>query len=247
MQQVARAAPDGHNLLLTGDSLITIGAMQAEAGYDARTSFAPVTLAVRAAQLLVTHPGTGINTVAEYVAHVRRNPGRLNMGLPGWGGIAHLVNEMLNRQLGLRVEYIPYRGGAPAALDLMARQVDAIIITLPAVTEQVREGRLVGLAVSTAQRDPALPQVPSLAETVAPGFDVESFQGILAPAGTSPAVVAELHAGIAAALAQPTVRARLTELGYAIVAAPPARFAERIAVLGERFGTVIREAGITPR
>ena len=247
MQQVARAPADGHTLLRTGDALITIGAMQQEAGYDARTSFAPVTLAVRAAQLLVTHPGTGIASVQQYVERVRQAPGRLNMGLPGWGGIAHLINEMLNRQLGLRVEYIPYRGGAPAALDLLARQVDAIIITLPAVTEQVREGRLVGLAVSTAQSDPALPLVPSLAESVAPGFDVESFQGVLAPAGTPPAVVAQLHAGVAAALALPAVRARLTELGYQIVAAPPAAFAGRIAVLGERFGQVIREAGITAR
>lgn len=246
MQQVARAAPDGHTLLLTGDALVTVGAMQREAGVDA-AGFAPVTLAVRAAQLLVTHPGTGIADVAQYVARVRAAPGRLNMGLPGWGGIAHLINEMLNRQLGLGVEYIPYRGGAPAALDLLARQVDAIIITLPAVTEHVREGRLIGLAVSTARRDPALPAVPSLAETVAPGFDVESFQGVLAPAGTPVGVVAELHAGISAALALPAVRARLTELGYEIVAAGPAPFAQRIAVLGERFGQVIREAGITAR
>ncbi len=247
MQQVARMPPDGHTLLLTGDGLVTLGALHREAGFDPRGSFAPVTLAVRAAQILVTHPGTGIADVRHYVARVKAAPGSLNMGLPGWGGIAHLINEMLNRQLGLRVEYIPYRGGAPAALDLLARQVDAIIITLPAVTEQVREGRLVGLAVSTARRDPALPEVPSLAETVAPGFDVESFQGVLAPAGTPAAVVAELHAGISAALALPAVKARLTELGYEIVAAGPAAFAERIAVLGERFGQVIREAGITAR
>ena len=247
MQQVARMAPDGHTLLLTGDALVTVGAMQRDAGVDAVASFAPVTLAVRAAQILVTHPGTGIADVRHYVARVKAAPGTLNMGLPGWGGIAHLINEMLNRQLGLRVEYIPYRGGAPAALDLLARQVDAIIITLPAVTEQVREGRLIGLAVSTARRDPALPEVPSLAETVAPGFDVESFQGVLAPAGTPAAVVAELHAGISAALALPAVKARLTELGYEIVAAGPAPFAQRIAVLGERFGQVIREAGITAR
>ncbi len=244
MQQVARAVPDGSTLLLTGDSVVLVPLLQKDAGF-ALTDFAAVTQAVRVAQILVTHPGTGMATAADYVARVRAAPGRLNMGLPGWGGIAHLINEMLNRQLGLAVEYIPYRGGAPAALDLLARQVDAIVITLPAVTDHVREGRLIGLGVSTAQRDRALPQVPSLAETIAPGFDVESLQGILAPAGTPDAVLQRLHGGIAATLAAPAVTARLDDLGYDIVAAPPAAFAARLRDISTRFAEVIRAANIT--
>lgn len=244
MSQVARAAPDGHALLIIGDTIMLAEHLARENGPGLR-DFAPVTLAVQASQILVTHPGTGIRTVQDYVARVRAAPGRINMGLPGWGGIAHLVNEMLNRQLDLRVEYIPYRGGAPAALDLLARQVDAIVITLPAVTEHVREGRLIGLAVTTAARDAALPDVPTLAETVAPGFDLESLQGVLAPAGTPPAVTARLHEAIAETLATPEIRTRLGDLGYTVVAAPPDAFAQRLGILSQRLGAAIREAGIT--
>ena len=244
MSQVARAAPDGHSLLIIGDTVMLAEHLARENGPGLR-DFAPVTLAVQASQILVTHPGTGIRTVQQYVARVRAAPGRLNMGLPGWGGIAHLVNEMLNRQLGLRVEYIPYRGGAPAALDLLARQVDAIVITLPAVTEHVREGRLVGLAVTTATRDAALPDVPTLAETVAPGFDIESLQGVLAPAGTPAAITLGLHEAIAETLATPEIRTRLSDLGYTVVAATPGAFAQRLTLLSQRLGAAIREAGIT--
>ncbi|MCK8784290.1 tripartite tricarboxylate transporter substrate-binding protein [Roseomonas sp. NAR14] len=248
INQVARAPADGHTLLVTGDSIVLAEALLPNAGYAVRTSFAPVTQAIRASQILVTHPGTGIRTVQDYVARVRDQPGRLNLGLPGWGGIAHVISEMLNRQLGgLRVEYIPYRGGAPAALDLLAGQLDAVIITLPAVTEYVRQGRLVPLAVTTAARDAALPEVPTLAETVAPGFDVDSWQGLLAPAGTPQPVLDRLHAEIAAALRSPAVRDRLVDLGYEIVAAPPEVFAARLNAASQRFGETIRSAGITAR
>ena len=245
---VARAPADGHALLVTGDAIVLAEALTRNAGYSARESFAPVTLAISAAQILVTHPRSGIATVQDYIARVRANPGRVNLGVPSWGGIAHLISESINQQLGgLSVEHISYRGGAPAVVDLLAGQLDALLITLPAITEHVREGRIVPLAVSTAARDAALPAVPTLSETILPGFDVNSWQGFLAPAGTPPAVVARLHAEISRALAIPEVRARLTDLGFTIAAQPPDIFAQHIARAGERFAAVIRAAYITAR
>lgn len=243
-QQVARAEPDGHTLLLTGDAIVLAGLAQPQAGIGFETAFAPVTQAVRAAQILVTHPAAPFRDIAGYVAAVKARPGALNIGLPAQGGIAQVVHELLGRQLGgLRVEYVSYRGGGPAIADLLARSTDALVITLPAITEHVRQGSILPLAVSTAARDPALPEVPSLAETVAPGFDVDSWQGVLAPARTPAAVVERLHAALAAALRDAAVAERLTGLGFAITALGPAEFAARARAASEALAPVVRSLG----
>jgi tripartite-type tricarboxylate transporter receptor subunit TctC len=239
-QQVARAEPDGHTLLLTGDAIILAALAEPRAGISFE-SFAPVIQAVRAAQILVTHPGTGIRDVQGYVAAVRARPGGLNVGIPAQAGIAQVVHELLAARLGdLRVEFVSYRGGGPAATDLIARNTDALVITLPAVTEYIRQGVIVPLAVSTGTRDPALPEVPTFAETVAPGFDVDSWQGILAPARTPPAIVAALHQGFAATLADPAVAGRLRGLGFTITALPPEEFSARAAASSAQAAPVIR-------
>ena len=243
-QLVARAEPDGHTLLLTGDAIVLASLAQPQAGIGFDTAFAPVTQAVRAAQILVTHPAAPFHDIAGYVAAVKARPGALNIGLPAQGGIAQVVHEMLGRRLGgLAVEYVGYRGGGPAIADLLARSLDALVITLPAITEYVRQGSILPLAVSTATRDPALPEVPSLAETVAPGFDVDSWQGVLAPARTPDAVVAQLHAALAAVLAEPALAGRLTGLGFAITALGPAAFRARARAVSEALGPVVRALG----
>jgi len=245
MQQVARAEPDGHTLLVTGDAIVLAELVAPNPGFTVRGSFTPVTQAVRAAQIIATHPGSGIRDIAGYVAAVRARPGRLNVGLPAWGGIAHVVHELLSQATGgLPVEYVTYRGGGPAAADLLARHIDALVITLPAITEQVRQGAIVPLAVTTAARDPALPEVPTLAETVAPGFDVESWQGLLVPRAVPAPVVAALHGAIAGALREPAVQARLGGLGFEVVAEGPAVFAARTDAATQRFAGVVRAAGI---
>ena len=240
-QQVARAEPDGGTLLLTGDAIVLAGLAQPQAGIAFETSFAPVVQLVRAAQILATHPGAPFRDIDGYVAAVRRRPGVLNVGIPAQAGIAQVVHELLAQQLGgLRVEFVTYRGGGPALTDLIARNTDALVITLPAITEPVRQGLIVPLAVSTAARDPALPEVPSLAESVAPGFDVDSWQGILAPARTPPALVAALHAAFAATLAEPAVGDRLRGLGFTVTGLGPAEFAARAAASNRQFAPLIR-------
>lgn len=245
MQQVARAEPDGHTLLVTGDAIVLAELIAPNPGFTVRGSFTPVTQAVRAAQILATHPSSGIHDISGYVQAVRARPGRLNVGLPAWGGIAHVVHELLSQATGgLRVEYVTYRGGGPAISDLIARHLDALVITLPAITEQVRQGAILPLAVTTPTRDAALPEVPTLAETVAPRFDVESWQGLLVPRGVPAPVVGALHEAIAATLREPAVRDRLTGLGFEVVAEGPEVFTRRTDESTQRFGGVVRAAGI---
>jgi tripartite-type tricarboxylate transporter receptor subunit TctC len=244
MQQVARAEPDGHTLLVTGDAIVLAELTLPQAGFTLRDNFAPVVQAVRAAQIIATHPAAPFTDIHAYVAAIRARPGALNVGIPSRGGIAQVVHEVLSQQLGgLKVEFVSYRGGGPAAVDLIARNTDALVITLPAITEQVRQGAIRPLAVSTAERDPALPEVPTLAETVAPGFDVESWQGILAPAATPLPVIERLHEATAAALREPAVAARLTGLGFAVAAAGPEEFRRRADAAAARFAGVLRGTG----
>jgi tripartite-type tricarboxylate transporter receptor subunit TctC len=243
--QVGRAAPDGHTLLVSsGDTLVLQDILFGPRQGRARANLRPVTMTISAAQLLVTHPRSGIRTVQEYVAALRERGDRVTLAMAGHGGIAHIVSEMLNRQLGLRVTHVPYRGGGPATLDLLAGQVDTMVITLPAVTTHVREGRLVPLAVSTKERDPALPAVPSFHESVAPGFDVPSTQGVLVPAGTPDAAVATLEAAWREALADPGVRGKLQELGFVVHSSTPAEFDRSLSDSETRFAEVIAAAGI---
>jgi tripartite-type tricarboxylate transporter receptor subunit TctC len=242
---VGRAAPDGHTLLVSsGDGIVISDLLYGREQGMLRPRLKPVTMTIIAAQLLITHPNSGIGSVEDYVARARRGRG-VTLGVPGHGGIAHLLSEMLNRGLGnMRVVHVPYRGGGPATLDLLAGQIDAMIITLPAVTDHVRAGRLRPLAVSTLQRDPAMPGVPTLAETLIPGFDVPSTQGVLVPEGTPDAVVDAWHQAWRAALQAEEVARRLTDLGFVITATAPAAFRESLAAADARFAEVISAAGI---
>lgn len=243
--QMGRAAPDGHNMLVaSGDGLVLQDILAGARHGKARTNLRAVSMTISAAQLLVTHPRSGITDVQGYFAALRARGDRVTLAVPGIGGIAHIISEMVNRQLGVSVTHVPYRGGGPATLDLLAGQVDAMIITLPAVTTHVREGRLVPLAVSTGERDPALPAVPSYNETVAPGFDVPSTQGVLVPAGTPDETVAALEQAWRTALTDAVVRERLQALGFVIRATTSAEFEANLASSETRFAQVIAAAGI---
>ena len=243
--QMGRAAPDGHNMLVaSGDGLVLQDILAGARHGKARTNLRAVTMTISAAQLLVTHPRSGITDVQGYFAALRARGDRVTLAVPGIGGIAHIISEMVNRELGVNVTHVPYRGGGPATLDLLAGQVDAMIITLPAVTTHVREGRLVPLAVSTRERDPAMPGVPSYSETVAPAFDVPSTQGILVPAGTPDETVAALEKAWRTALTDAVVRERLQALGFVIRATTSAEFEANLASSETRFAQVIAAAGI---
>ncbi|WP_170181778.1 Bug family tripartite tricarboxylate transporter substrate binding protein [Phreatobacter stygius] len=244
-ERVAKSAPDGLTVLVASDSLAINKSLFRDLGFDPVSSFEPVTLAISAPQILVTHPKSGFSDVAGFIAAARARSGALTVGLPGSGVIGHLASEVVNLRLGgLKVNHIPYNGGAPATRDLIGGHLDAVYITLPAVTSQVRERSLTGLAVTSAARSKALPSVPSFAEHVIPGLDLVSWQGFLLPAGTARGLVEGWHELIAGALASPEVVRTLSGLGFDIIAQGPEAFAALIKADVARFADVVREAGL---
>ncbi|CAN7746860.1 Bug family tripartite tricarboxylate transporter substrate binding protein [Cupriavidus lacunae] len=245
--QVAKARPDGHVLLLGGEGVTLNASLFKNLPYDTSYAFRGVTKAVVNPQVLVVRPDLGVRTFQDYVALARRKPGELALGLPGNGGIAHIAHEMLSRQLGLKVNYIPYAGGAPATVDLLGGHIDATLITLAAVTDYVRAGKLTALAVTTPYRSKALPQVPTLAEAGATGFAVESWQGLLAPAATPAAVVERINRDVAAVLHASATRSLLEDAGYVVVASSAQELDATLARDLPRYASVIAASGITLR
>lgn len=243
--KVSKSRPDGYVILQAGEGLVLNSILLNDLPYDAKKSFAPVTKAVVSPQVLVVNPKNSIKTFREYLAYIKNNPGVLSLALPGTGGIAHVGHELLNRETGGRVNYIPYRGGGPAALDVIAGHVDATLITLAAVTEYVKAGRLNALAVTTPYRSKALPNVPTIAEAGVPNFKVESWQGYVVPYGTPTDIISKLHQDIARVLAEPDIHSRLEDMGFRVVSSSPAELATTLKVEEASYANVIRAAGIT--
>ncbi|WP_426959335.1 Bug family tripartite tricarboxylate transporter substrate binding protein [Muricoccus radiodurans] len=227
---VGRATPDGHTLLITNDTLAAVEALPVAGGSPILPTLAPVLLAVGSPQLLLTHPRSGIPHIAAYAERVQNPARRPNTAVPGLGTAHHFVSALFNQAVGGRVEHVPYRGGGPVVADLLAGTVDAAVLTLGAAVEHIRDGRLVGLAVTSPTRAVALPDVPTVAETVAPGFEILTWMGVLAPAATPAPVVSRLQAAGLAALEDLTLRARLGALGFDPIGGGP-----------ERFGTLLRD------
>ncbi len=240
-EAVARARPDGHTLLAGWDSLAINPAIYPRVGFDPLRDFAPNIQTVRTAQVLVVRPNLPAATLADFTALTRRSP--ISLGSPGNGSIGHLAAEMLKTRSGAEWTHVPYRGGGPAIQDLIAGHLDAVSLTLPAVTEHVRGGRLRALAVTTATRAPSLPDVPTFIESGLEGLEVVSWQGLLAPAGTDPAIIARLNAEVRRILSQPEVAAQLAAQGFGVVAGTPEALAARLAADVPRWPGVVRAAG----
>ena len=167
--------------------------------------------------------------------------------LPGNGGIAHVAHEILTQETGAKVNYIPYPGGGPAALDVLGGHTDATLITLAAVTEYVRAGKLRALAVTTPYRSDALPQVPTMAEAGVPGFSVESWQGYFAPAGTPAPIVAKINRDLQTVLQAPDVRAQLEHMGFKVAGGSPADLGQSLQSERPRYARAIQSAGLSLR
>ncbi len=246
---VARARPDGHTLLAGSDGLSINKALFPSLDFDPVEGFAAVSWVVRVPQLLAVRADrpswAAEGGFAAFLrdARQRRAP---TVGTTGVGSLAHLLGEEIQEAAGVRWLHVPYRGGAPAVTDLLAGTVDAALLNIGAASAQVRAGALRGLFVSSAVRVAVLPDVPSLVETGPLREAVVGWHGIVAPVGTDPAVLAALDAAVQAALARPEVAARLSALGVEPVSEPPERLAAVIRSDAERWGAVIRRAGIAP-
>jgi tripartite-type tricarboxylate transporter receptor subunit TctC len=225
-QAAARAVPDGYTLMLVNDSFAATEALPLPGGSAQRPSFDAVTLAASGPQGVFTHPRSGIRTIEEFAAAVRARPGALNVGVPGLASSQHLTSELLLRATGnLHVTHIPYRGGGPLMQDLIAGNVDAAVVTFAAGAQHVGNGSLVPLAVTGAKRQTAFPKVPTIGETIAPGFEQASWMGFFAPKGTPGPYRLRLHEAIVAAVREPAVAGRLRDLGFEPVGADGAAFA----------------------
>ncbi|MEO3475712.1 tripartite tricarboxylate transporter substrate binding protein [Roseomonas sp. CAU 1739] len=240
---VARARPDGLTLLVGSDPLAINPALYPRVGFDPVRDFAPIIEAVRAPQVLVVNPRSPVTSVATFVDWAKEEEGRLTVASQGNGSIGHLAGALFALQADLRFTHVPYRGGGPAVVDLVAGHVGALFVTLPAAIEHIRGGRLRALAVTGADRSAAIPDVPTVAETLLPGFDVVTWQGILAPAGTPPAAIDRLAAELAAILAQPAIAEDLTGQGFTVTAHGPDRFAALVRAEAERWPALVRRTG----
>lgn len=243
-EAIARAAPDGYSLLLTNIALGANPALFAKLPYDTVRDFAPITLISTVPLVLVVHPSLGAKSVADFVAAARARPGAINYASAGNGSANHLVMEMFRSAAGIEVTHVPYKGFGPALTDLLSGQVSAAFGTTLATLPHVRAGKLVALGISSARRSPAAPEVPTIAEAGIAGFDVNEWQMLLAPAGTPAPVIERLQREVAAALQQPEVRARFTELGATPVGSTSAEAQAFLRAEIARWAELAKRVGI---
>jgi len=221
-------------------------ALQDKLAYDPFRDFAPVGMLVVNPQILVVHPAVAANTVKELVAFAGSRPGQLNFASAGTGTATHLGLELLKLTTGIEAVHVPYKGGAPAITDLIAGQVQMLFVSIPSVLPHVRAGRLKALAVSSARRSAAAPDVPTIAESGYPGFEYSNWNALFAPAKTPPAVIRKLNAEIVRILSDPAVGQRLTSQGADPAPGTPEALAKYMREDHARWKKVIRSAGIKP-
>jgi tripartite-type tricarboxylate transporter receptor subunit TctC len=243
---VFRAEPDGYTLLSSPPPPLVINrSLYTKLTYDA-SQFVPITVIGAIPNVLLVHPKTGVNTVAEFIELARRNPGKLNYASQGNGTTSHLTAELFKAMAGgLDIAHIPYKGTAPALADLLGGQVDMMCDNLGVSLPHVRSGKLRALAVASKKRFAGLPDVPALAETL-PGFESIAWFGIVAPPRTPPAIAEKVAAGVQEALKLPEVQKRMSDLSAEPMGLSPAQTATFMREEVERWGGVIRAAGLKP-
>jgi tripartite-type tricarboxylate transporter receptor subunit TctC len=243
---VAKANPDGHTLLLLEPAAVLAKWMNRTVPYDVINDFTPIALAATQPLVLFAHPSLPVNDVKELIAYSKANPGKLSVGTAGVGSPHHLAAVWLNTAAKIEIAHVPYRGAAPALNDLLGGQIPLIWALSVAVMPFVEQGKVKALAVSTQQRFPLLPQVPTVAESAVPGFDVGFFYGVAAPAKVPPGVVARVGDAIREITERPEVRSRMTTLGMSVDFRDSEQFRELIGREYRKYGVVVREAGIQP-
>ena len=243
---VAKAAPDGYTLLMAYTAEISImpGLMKKMA-YDAQRDLAPVTLAAITPMVLVIHPSLPSRTLKEFIALARARPGELPYASAGSGSPAHLAFELMQRAAKITMTHVPYKGAAPALVDLIGGHVVIYFSGMPPAMPHVRAGKLRALAVSTAKRSPAATDIPTVAEAGIPGFDVPTWFGVLVPAATPKDVVQKLNGAIAQALKSPDLREQMAREGAETAPNSPEEFATFIRNETAKFAKVIKESGAT--
>jgi len=242
-EAVVRAPADGYTLLATTTSNLLNGALYDDLKYDFVRDIAPIASLTTQPLVLEINPAIPAKTVPEFIAYVKANPGKINMGNSGTGTVSHLAAEAFRVATGIDFVNVPYRGSAPMLTDLLGGQVHAAFDNLPGSIDHIRSGSLRALAVTTAVRAEALPDVPTVGDFI-PGYEAFAVAGIGAPKGTPADIIGKLNAEINAGLADPKLRARLAELGATVLLGTPTDFANLIARETEKWAKLIRSSGI---
>lgn len=244
-EMVAHAQPDGYTMLLTAPNLVTSPSLFAKLAFDPLRDFAPITQLTLSPNVWIVHPGFAARSMKELIDIVRAKPGQIDFASSGLASTQHLAGELLNVLTGIRLVHIPYKGGGPALVDLIGGRVQVMSSTLPSAVPHIKSGKVRALAVTSAKRAAALPELPTVAEAAAlPGYEASTWQGLLFPHGTASAIIGRMHTEVGTVLAATDVRQRLSDLGYEPVGSSPHDFGAFIRAELAKWAKVIKAAGI---
>jgi tripartite-type tricarboxylate transporter receptor subunit TctC len=243
-EAVARAAPDGYTILLHTSVIATDPTLKKNAPYDVKRDLAPITLAVTGPYLVVVNNSLPVKSIAELIAYAKANPGKLFYGSAGQGSSGHIIGELFKQAAGIDMTHVPYKGGGPSITGLMGGEVQLLFDTLGGSRALAEAGKLRAIAVTSPQRSPVMPNVPTVSESGLKGFEAVYWLGLFAPAKTPQPIVDKLYREIKASLDDPAIKAKLLEQGNVAQALPPAEFAKVLDADIQRYRTVIETAKI---
>ncbi len=239
---VAKASPDGYTLLLGWDSLVINPSLYKALPYTLQ-QFAPITLAITSPQVLLVGSKLPVSNVKELIEAAKQAPGRITLANAGSGSPGHLAGTLLESLTGTQFSHVPYKGGAPAVSDLLAGHVDALMVTLPAALQHIRSGHLKALGVSSPTRSTGAPAIPTIAEAGVQGYSLNSWQGLLAPAGTPVDVINLINKHVVEALRERAIREQLVAQGFEIVASSPQALERELSALAPRWAKLVQASG----
>jgi tripartite-type tricarboxylate transporter receptor subunit TctC len=245
-EAVVRAPADGYTLLMLSATQAINATLYDKLNFNFIRDIVPVAGTMRVPGIMVVNPSVPANTVPEFIAYAKANAGKLSMASGGIGSAGHISGELFKMMTGINIGHVPYRGGGPALTDLLAGQVQVYFSPMPAAIEYIKAGKLRALAVTTAARSEALPDIATVAEFV-PGYEASTWVGVGAPKATPTEIVEKLNKEINAALADPKIKARLADLGGTVLPGTPADFGKLIADETEKWGKVVKFTGIKPQ
>ena len=243
-EAVVHSPADGYTLLLVNPANAINATLYPKLSFNFLRDIVPVGGVMRVPNVMEVNPDVPAKTVAEFIAYAKANPGKVNWATSGNDTSVHLSGELFKLMTGVQMANIPYKGSAPALTDLIAGTVQVIFDNMPPSLPHIRSGNLRALAVTTAMRSDALPDVPTVAETV-PGYEASAFYGMGVPKGTPPEIINKLNNEINAALADPNVKARLADLGGMLIPGSPADFGKLVAAETEKWAKVIKDGGVS--
>jgi tripartite-type tricarboxylate transporter receptor subunit TctC len=240
----AKAPADGYNLLMGTAGLLTVVPIMSKVSYNVTRDFAPISLVASVPSLLVVHPTLPVKTMKELVALARAKPGSINYASTGSGTLPHLTAELFKLQTGVNIVHIPYKGSAPAMTDLLGGHVEMFFGNMLSVIPQVRENKLRALVITTAQRSPAAPNIPTVAEAGYPGLEAATWFGLLAPTGTPKEMIAKLHDETVKALRHPDTQRMLADQGAISIGNTPEQFSAYLQTETQKWEKVLKASGV---